>query len=329
MGPVTGRAFVVAVLIALSAAPADGARPARGVPRPEASRCFGAAARDPRHPCRDRRLRYAVAPSPGVAQITPNFPCTPIEKIGAGSAVDGALSPCAFGVPPSRAIATVALVGDSHAMAWRATVEVLAQTMGWRALALNRSHCPFSKAVRRLPGADRRGCERFKRRVLHWFKRHREVNTVFAVHQQGGTPVLAGPGQSQSAAEIAGYQQIWEALPASVSHIVVLRDNPGIRTGTFRCIRRAKRAHRAPGRTCALPREVVLRPDTARDAAAALGSKRVEIVDLTQYMCGARRCLPVVGGALVDKDSTHLALEFATTLGPFLVRRVRALMARW
>ncbi len=39
-------------------------------------------------------------------------------------------------------------------------------------------------------------------------------------------------------------------------------------------------------------------------------------------MCGRRTCLPVVGGALVHKDETHLTRVFATTLGPYLLRHV-------
>ena len=50
---------------------------------------------------------------------------------------------------------------------------------------------------------------------------------------------------------------------------------------------------------------------------------------LTSFMCGPRTCPPVVGGALVLKDTNHLSLTFATTLGPYLLRRVDALSAGW
>jgi hypothetical protein len=46
------------------------------------------------------------------------------------------------------------------------------------------------------------------------------------------------------------------------------------------------------------------------------------VVDLTPLMCSRRRCFPVVGGALVHKDTTHLTEVFAATLGPFLLRAV-------
>ena len=43
-------------------------------------------------------------------------------------------------------------------------------------------------------------------------------------------------------------------------------------------------------------------------------------------MCDARRCFPVVGGALVHKDEHHMTTVFARTLWPYLARRVDRLV---
>jgi hypothetical protein len=53
------------------------------------------------------------------------------------------------------------------------------------------------------------------------------------------------------------------------------------------------------------------------------------VADLSSFMCGPRECRPVIGGALVLKDAGHLTLAFATSLGPYLLRRVNALSAGW
>jgi hypothetical protein len=50
--------------------------------------------------------------------------------------------------------------------------------------------------------------------------------------------------------------------------------------------------------------------------------RRVDLIDLTHFMCSRTRCFPVVGGALVHKDVTHLTRVFARTLGPYLLRRL-------
>ena len=71
-----------------------------------------------------------------------------------------------------------------------------------------------------------------------------------------------------------------------------------------------------------MPRSSALARDAARRGGRALRSERVHTVDLTRFFCDARTCYPVVGGALVYKDNTHLTTVFAATLGPYLRRAV-------
>ena len=62
------------------------------------------------------------------------------------------------------------------------------------------------------------------------------------------------------------------------------------------------------------------------EAARRLHSSRVRVADLTKYFCDPERCFPVIGGALVHKDRTHLTAVFTATLGPFLAREVRGML---
>ena len=86
---------------------------------------------------------------------------------------------------------------------------------------------------------------------------------------------------------------------------------------------------RPPASVCARPRREALTPDPAIVAAHRLRSPRVEVVDLTDYFCGSRNCYPVVGGALVLRDNTHVTGVFSGTLGPYLRRLVEPLTAHW
>ena len=311
------RALVVAAGASLALACAAAAAPAPA--------CFGAAARDPERPCRNPGLRLSVVPTPADAQLIPNLPCTRIETIGAGTILRGAVGICAFGVPPVQAAETVALVGDSHAMNWQAPLDVAAQAKGWRVLAITRSHCPFSRAVRRLPEPDRSGCVRWNGRITRWFRAHPEIGVAFFAQMNGGRTTLLTAGD-QFAAAVAGYRRAWRALPPSVERIVVIRDQPSAEVATPRCVMRAVARRRSPGAACALPRAEALPPDPA--VVAAAGMRRVRVVDLTPHMCDRRRCFPVVGGVLVHKDGSHLTTPFATSLGPFLLRSVERLLAR-
>lgn len=74
-----------------------------------------------------------------------------------------------------------------------------------------------------------------------------------------------------------------------------------------------------------MPRSASLHADPAATAARRARGKRIVLVDMTRFFCGARVCHPVIGGALVHKDNTHITATYGATLAPFLDRRLRAL----
>src|SRR3954468_20822193 len=111
--------LVPAALASLMAVSAVSRGADRAVTR---SKCFGAAARDPRRTgCPDPRLRLTVVPKPDAALLVPIADCDPIEQ-------RGDLKVCAFGTPADAARGGVALIGDSHAMHWLPALQVVASS---------------------------------------------------------------------------------------------------------------------------------------------------------------------------------------------------------
>jgi hypothetical protein len=260
-----------------------------------------------------------VRPSPSEAAITPNAPCTTIEHTDE-------LTVCAFGSPRSEAKETVALVGDSHAMHWRAAVDVAARASGWRALSITHTACPFTKAVRLLREPRRSQCVRWTAEVIRWFRRHPEVHKVLVSAITSKKAVRAHPGQSRFGAEVDGYAKAWSALPATVQHLIVVRDTPKASDGTRSCVERAMTHREAAGPACALSRRRALPRDPEVVATTRLPSPRFRAVRLTEYICDTQLCYPVVGGALVYKDTHHITRVFSTTLGPFLLHKLQAVL---
>ena len=78
-----------------------------------------------------------------------------------------------------------------------------------------------------------------------------------------------------------------------------------------------------------IPRAAALPRDSAVSAARALRSRRYGVIDMTAFFCGSRRCYPVIGGVLVHRDTDHIGVVYSKTLGPYLLRKVRRLMASW
>ena len=161
-----------------------------------------------------------------------------------------------------------------------------------------------------------------------WLAAHRDVGTVF-VAQHSGSRGTARGGQDAFAAQVAGLRSAWHTLPASVEHVVVLRDTPTMPGTTPTCVEQAISDHRSAATACDAPRSAALPPDPALTAARD-ETARVRSIDLSRYFCDAHRCPPVIGGALVYKDVvSHLTDVYAATLGPFVRREVDALMRDW
>jgi hypothetical protein len=300
---------VLALQLAVGAAPAAAA----GVP------CFGAAARDPVDPCVNSNRAFV----PSLANINQETesPCNYM--------VERTLTVCAFGMYPHRR--TIALVGDSHSWHLRGALDYVAHKLVWGGWSVTAPGCSFSDAVRSLPAGLRESCMPWFTLVKAWFRRHREVSTVF-LSQLNSTPVAGKSGAAAAALRVGAYKRAWtKLLPRTVKHVVVISDSPDPRDDVLDCLAQTPADGPAdPAVACATPRAQALGVDVGGLAVKSLHSRRYEFVDMTPYFCDAAICPPIIGGALVPRDVLgHITPAFATSLGPFLLRKVRALMTGW
>jgi hypothetical protein len=282
--------------------------------------CFGAAARNPISPCVAPSLRLTVFPTPQDALLHPNAACHPMGH-------QGLLYPCVFGAPASTQNGGVALIGDSHAAAWRAAIDVVAKARDWPAISLTRSGCAFSKARVILPAKQAATCQRWNREVLAWLTDHPAVSTVF-LSTRANAKYVRARGASNFETAVQGHLALWRALPATVKNVFVLRDTPYSSTAAADCVQRAYARHQPAGVICARQRAKALHRGPAATAARRLRSPRIHVLDMTPFFCDRTRCYPVVGGALVTKDTEHLTATFAVTLGRFMVPMVDLVMKR-
>ncbi len=270
-----------------------------------APRCFGAASRA-RRPCRSPALKRAVVPLPAQSLVSGNAPCATVAPFDR-------IYQCTFGVSKARSSSTMVLVGDSHAVAWRGALEVVAQHKRWFGVNMSRAGCPLTKAQIILPTKEASAtCTTWNRVVQLWFKDHPEVSTVV---------VSAHNARFRDSAS-DGYRAAWNALPSTVRRIYVIRDFPYVGIGaTVNCVLRAVKRRQSAGERCKERRSRALHGDAMAATAKRLRrSRRVRLIDLTGHMCDRRYCYPVVGGALVNKPTAHLTRIFSTTVGPFMLR---------
>jgi hypothetical protein len=313
------RASPAKVLVAACAALVVVAIAGAATAAAAAPTCFGAAARDPRHPCFNASI--AVKPAVKDVDVVPSSPCKLTREKPEPI--------CTFGTSAARAKGTIALIGDSHALHWRAAVDVVARRNRWRGYSVTTSGCFFSTAVDLMGAGATEFCVPWYRSTRRWFADHPEVSTVF-VSSNATTPVIVQAGQTNLSVKAAGFRGAWSALPKTVKHVIVIRDTPDPADTTFDCVTAAIAAGTRPGPACPTPRADAVRSDTAIETVKQLHSKRYQAVDLTDFFCGARECYPAIGGLLVYRDIFgHITVAYSTSLGPYLLRRVRALMAHW
>jgi hypothetical protein len=299
------RVLLLILAAALLVAPAAATHAATKTPA-----CFGAASRDPATPCHNPALDHSVKPSPSWAPLELNSPCHPLTFTHIPRV-------CWFAHRKQGSLETVALVGDSHASSWRSAVVVLARAQRWHALTLRRSSCPFNEARRNSPPKESASCAQWVQATIRWFGKHPEIHTVI-VTGSAYAGVVARSGQDPHAVAVEGYREALAALPPSVQRVIVVRDTPRSSVNMFDCVSSAMKARQSLANACTLPRSDVLPPDPGVEAAQQLGPPRFQVIDLSDYFCDVDRCHPVVGGALVYKDISHMTTVFGTSLGPYL-----------
>ena len=258
--------------------------------------CFGAAA-----VARRCRAPEGVVPAPVVAEEAPNAPCHIL-------AISDKVVPCGFGVAPGR--------GDGDGRADRRQPRLpLARRArpGGRAPRLARDldravalpvrggrPRPRGQRPRGLPGVARagpalageasRGHDRL-RRPVHGRRRDRR-----RLRRAAGTRCPRASSGSSSCATTRRCSTREGRSRASSA------------TRTTR--RRAARAGATPRCSPTRPRRPPART-RARRSSTSRGSSATR-----------RTCSPVIGGALVHKDSNHLTSVYAATLAPYLGRAV-------
>ena len=226
-----------------------------------------------------------------------------------------ALRVCSTGPAPKDATGQVAVIGDSHAMAWMPALQQVARERGWRLSALLKGSCPLTEAVRVMAAAAAASCATWNDDVQRWLAEHPAVHQVI-VTASSKNEFVPDPGLTGRQTAVQGYLRAWDDLPDTVRRIVVLRDVPRPRPDVVTCAQAAVRAGR-PVRECGRSAGSALLDDPVV-AAAAHSDREPVTLDLTRYFCAGGYCSPEIGGAFVYRDGHHLTATFSRSLAPYL-----------
>ncbi|GGB84352.1 hypothetical protein N798_09755 [Knoellia flava TL1] len=229
-----------------------------------------------------------------------------------------ALLDCVLG-DPSGAKGTIALVGDSHAGALIPTVDELGKRRGLKVVVHTKGSCPATDARRTVEGetSDERqaSCTAYNAAVDEALLADASVSLVLTssyTRAYGWEGTGDGPETG-----IAGFASRYERWRSAGKQVVVIADVPATAGEPVpNCIAQ----HLNDPEACAVPRAEAVVPDLAVSAAERAGAP---VVDLNDLFCDAASCYSQVGDVIVYRDRSHLSIEYARMLAPFLDSRLR------
>lgn len=247
--------------------------------------------------------------TPALANIRQDIPADYRKCHGSTRAVE--ITPCPPLGPPDATV-DVAVVGDSHAGQWIPALTELANRAGLKIHIYTKSSCPFTLAEVVSKGTVYEECSRWNRNLrelLHATRPAIVVSSASSVYQGHD-----GEGRTGAAAITSGQQILWRELENLGTRVVVIRDTPRpARVGIDPAECLAQRDTRPAD--CSLARTEIVIPES--EDPNVLGAENlpfVHLIDLTDHICSAAACDPIVGNVVVWRDNNHLTATYARTL---------------
>jgi len=218
---------------------------------------------------------------------------------------------CFYGNLRSRT--TIALFGDSHALAWFPALLDVARDRGWRLLSLTRSACGPAQIIPYNPHLATviPGCQGWRSAAIDRLVRLRP-DVILVSGTRGFATIDARgrllDGRAKTNAWIRGMRRTLTRLARSTSRVILLADTPvsGL-ANPASCLAR----HRTTHRSCATPVKRAINYTWLNTEYAVAKATRVAFLDPERWVCPTSPCPEVVGGHLVHRNGGHLALRFA------------------
>ena len=197
-----------------------------------------------------------------------------------------------------RVTPTIAIWGDSMALAWKPLAWHLAREQQTSAIAWSRDSCPpvfdFRMENGKPPDAQ---CAAFVRYVADEVK---GMRTLILVMQMGSRAVDT---------RVAGLERTVDAVAPHVQRVVILGPTPHLHDSVPKCLRNGRPQH------CAVSRaefDAIAQPQLAQLRAIAARHRNVEVVEVGDFFCNAQECPAVADGHALYWDDYHVSTSAVT-----------------
>ena len=226
---------------------------------------------------------------------------------------------CLYGDTDGRR--TLILYGDSHAMQYFPALEEIADTRGWRLIALTKAECTPAEVPIRSMVSDREysQCDDWREDSLERIEAGdpgsamvlMSGDTAYIPYNEDGDEL---DGDAAAAAMEAGYAATLARIRGAGLATAVIRDTPASSSDVPSCVSEDLQSLDS----CAFRR---VRDRTREfDVRAARASPGTHLIDLNREFCPDELCRAVIGNALVYRDKSHLSATYSRTLAPRIER---------
>jgi peptidoglycan/LPS O-acetylase OafA/YrhL len=262
--------------------------------------CFGAAALAPGAEC---PKPFAVPATLDTAFASQDTGLIRGAKCYAGYESVGIVS-CAVGDPGGSA--ALAIVGNSHALAFASGLDAYARENGWQLHTYVRLGC-LGVALEQAGDYPSAKCVEWTKRVIDRLVADPDTEVVIFQSYVGAVP--PGTPLDHRRALVTLMQATWQRLLDAGKRVVVINDSPGTRPDRAPdCVTEEIHQYdpcRRPVGSLALSNAMF---------AAAKDTPGVTAIDITPYLCDKTFCHAVIGGVVVYFDEHHLTATYAVTL---------------
>jgi hypothetical protein len=211
---------------------------------------------------------------------------------------------------------TIALFGDSHALAWFPAVERVAEQQGWRLLSLTMSTCSPADIQIWVPDWKRISteCTTWRADAIQRLVNERPAIVLVAGTRGFATADASGnvlTGDARTRAWEAGMQRTLDRLVPAAGRVLLLADTPLSRVDQPVCLS----AHPNSVLACATSVADAINQPWLGEEHRAADRAGAGFIDPTPWVCPSSPCPVVLGNFLIYRDAGHLTATFAAALG--------------
>lgn len=230
--------------------------------------------------------------------------------------------------PPHGGKRTIALIGDSHAHAWRPAFERVAKEEGWTVYFFAKSACTISDVPiwSRTQKARYTACEAWRDSVIDTVTGIKGLDAVVIGRYGGFTTTALHPDGTKSTAQTIGplwtdaSKRSFDRLHTATKRVIVLHDIPWPTRDVPSCLSE----HTQDPTACSFDRDVRSALDAPLlKAEKAADPDLVRLVSLTDIVCPQPQCQVVTPqGQIKFRDNTHLSAGYSESLWRPLAERI-------